>query len=153
DAILNARRYRDAELVMEPLGASMRDLVLQRRFDLVFSMFDAIARTIETAAPRGEATALKGDLARGMFSPETLRLLVKEAVRAPSPGGSPSPAAPVDLDAIARDLAPVLAVLGPSHLDAALDLLATVPHEGIKRALFNYLERALPGREAEITDR
>jgi serine/threonine protein kinase len=153
DAILNARRYRDLPLVFEPLDASMRDLILQRRFDLVFSMYDSIAKAIEAYAPRNETAAIKGEVARGMFSPETLRLLLREAFRVPAPGGSPAPLPPVDLDALARDLSPVLSALGPSHLEVILDLIPAVPHEGIRKAFFSYLERALPGQEAMITDR
>jgi eukaryotic-like serine/threonine-protein kinase len=153
DAVLNARRYQDLELVVEPLDSGTRDLILQRRFDVAFSMFGALAKAIEAYAPRGEAPAIKSEVAQGMFSPETLRLLFREAVRIPLQVGSLAPVAPVDLDALARDVLPVLSALGPSHLEVILDLISALPHDGIRRALFGYLERNLPGREAEVTDR
>src|SRR6185369_16190859 len=93
DAVQNARKYKDLTLVTDPLDASTRDLVLQRRFDLIFSMFDAIAKALEAHAARGDVGPLKAELARGMFSPETLRMALKEAVRvAPQAyGDAPAP--------------------------------------------------------------
>jgi len=153
DALLNTRRYRDMELVLEPLDASTRDLILQRRFELVFSMHAAIGRALDAFAPRGEAAAIKSELTQGMFTPETLRLLFREALRAPAPGIALNPAPLIDLDVIARDLAPVLAALGPGHLDVILEVIPAATHEGLRRPLFAYIERVLPGREPEIVDR
>ncbi len=168
EAILDAKRRNDLSLVLEPLDASTRDLVLQRRFDLAFSMFDALAKAIEASAPRtapgsgrrtqpvamnDSAQALKAELACGMFSPETLRLLLREATRAAPRSALGEPLPEVDLDALARDMMPVIAAFGPSHLEVILDIVAAVPHEGLRRVLFGYLERVLPGREAEVVDK
>jgi serine/threonine protein kinase len=153
DAVLNARRYHDLELVVAPLDSGTRDLILQRRFDLAFSMFGALAKAIDVYAPRGEAPAIKSEVAQGMFSPDTLRLLFREVLRVPAQTANLTPIAPVDLDALARDLSPMLSAFGPSHLDVIVDLIPAVPHEGIRRALFGFLERNLPGRESEVIDR
>ncbi|MEO5729298.1 MAG: serine/threonine-protein kinase [Byssovorax sp.] len=154
EAILNARRFKDTELIYDPLDASTRDLVLQRRFDTVFQMFDAIAKALEAYAPRSEVAAIKAEVSRGMFSPETFRLVMKEAVRAaPASVQPPDGFVAVDLDALARDLMPVISALGPAHLDVVFDLVGTMPHEGLRKVLLGYLERILPGREAEIVDR
>jgi hypothetical protein len=88
-----------------------------------------------------------------MFSPATLRLLFREALRAAEPAASPAPVAPIDLDAFARDLSPLLSALGPSHVEVILDLIPTTPNEVIRRELFGYLERNLKGRESEAVDR
>ncbi len=154
DAILNSRRYKDTELIYEPLDASTRDLVLQRRFDIVFQMFDAVAKALEASAPRSEVAAIKAEVSRGMFSPETFRLAMKEAIRVAPLGGQQSEGfVAVDLDALARDLMPVVSALGPAHLDVVFDLVGAMPHEGLRKVLFGYLERMLPGREAEVVDR
>ncbi|MFO0763167.1 MAG: serine/threonine-protein kinase [Byssovorax sp.] len=154
EAILNARRYKDTELIYEPLDASTRDLVLQRRFDIVFTMFDAIAKALEAYAPRNEVAAIKAEVARGMFTPETFRLTIREAVRVPTPGSPLSQdITPVDLDALTRDLMPVMNALGPSHLEVIFELFSSVTHETLKKTLLAYLERTIPGRESEIVDR
>lgn len=153
DAFQNAKRYRDVELVTEPLDASTRDFILQRRFDLAFSTFDAIARAIEALAPRNEAPVLKADLARGMFSPEALRMLVREALRVPTPGLQTEPFTPVDLDTVAREIMTVVNAFGPTYLETIFDLVPSITHDGLKKTFLAYLERTLPGREAEVVDR
>jgi eukaryotic-like serine/threonine-protein kinase len=153
DAFQNARRYKDLALVTEPLDASTRDFILQRRFNLAFHTFDAIAKAIEAYAPKHEVAALKGELARGMFSPETLRMLVREALRPAPLGAQAEPFVPVDLDALARDIIPVVNAFGPTYLETVFDLVTNMPHEGLKKTLFAYLERSLPGREVELVDR
>jgi eukaryotic-like serine/threonine-protein kinase len=153
DAFQNAKRYRDLELVSEPLDNSTRDFILQRRFDLAFSTFDAIARAIEAYAPRQEAPVLKGELARGMFSPETLRMLIREALRTPPPGIAAEPFVPIDLDSLSHEIIPVVSAFGPTYLETIFDLVPSIPHEGLKKTFLSYLERSLPGREAEVVDR
>ena len=154
EAILNSRRYKDTELIYEPLDASTRDLVLQRRFDIVFQMFDAVAKALEAYAPKNEVAAIKAEVSRGMFSPETFRLAMKEAIRVAPMGVQQSEGfVAVDLDVLARDLMPVVSALGPAHLDVVFDLVGAMPHEGLRKVLFGYLERILPGREAEVVDR
>ena len=125
-----------------------RLFVLQRRFDLALRTFDGIAKALEAHAPKHEVQALKAELARGMFSPETLRLLVREALRAQA-----DPLVPVDLDALSRDIVPVVAAFDPSYLETVFDLIAALHHEGLKKTFLAYLERNLPGREAEMVDR
>jgi len=153
DAFQNAKRYRDLELVTEPLDASTRDFILQRRFDLAFSTFDAIARAIEALAQKNEAPMLKADLARGMFSPETLRMLIREAQRAPVLGMQSEPFAPVDLEQLSREISPLVNAFGPTYLETMFDLVPSITHEGLKKTFLAYLERSLPGREAEVVDR
>ena len=153
DAFQNARRYKDLTLVTDPLDNSTRDFVLQRRFDLAFSTFDAIAKAIEAYAPKHEVQNLKGELARGMFSPETLRMLVREALRTAPPGSGNEIFAPIDLDDLAREIFPIVSCFGPTYLETIFDLVPTILHDGLKKMFLGYLERSLPGREAEIVDR
>ncbi|HVY46143.1 MAG TPA: hypothetical protein VHB21_09700, partial [Minicystis sp.] len=150
DAVLNARVHGDLELVLEPLEGSTRELVLERRFALVFGMYDALAKALEAYAPRNQVQTIKADVAAGMFTPELLRLLVREAVRVPAPGQE---LAPVDVDQLALDLTPVVASFGPQHLGAALDLLPVVTHDALRQVLVAYVERALAGREGEVVDK
>ncbi len=153
DAFQNARRYKDLTLVTEPLDNSTRDFVLQRRFDLAFSTFDAVAKAIEAYAPKHEVPVLKGELARGMFSPETLRMLVREALRAPPPGSGHEAFIVLDLDNVARELFSIVGNFGPTYLETIFDLVPQITHEGLKKMFLSYLERTLPGREAEVVDR
>jgi eukaryotic-like serine/threonine-protein kinase len=87
-------------------------------------------------------------LGRGSFGPAPPGSLGAKSSEVQ--GGSTPP---VDLDAIARSLEPVLAELGPTHIDAALDVIGCTLHEGIRRAMLGYLERALPGNEEMIAAR
>ena len=153
DAFQDARRRGDLPLVTEPLDGSTRDFILQRRFDLAFQTFDAVAKAIEAYAPRHEAGAIKADLARGMFSPETLRLLVREALRGPPLSMQAEQFTPVDLDALSREIIPVVSAFGPDYLETIFDLIPTVSHEGLKKTFLAYLERSLPGHEVEVVDR
>ena len=151
EAFLNAKRYEDVELVSEPLSASARDQILGRRFDLLFGMFEAVERAMTSLAPR-QAPGLIEELARGMFPPETLRLLLREATRTPSAAHGGPQVAPVDLEKLARDLGPVLDRLGVEHLEVAIELLGASGHEGLRKLLLGYLERALPGHEPGVVD-
>jgi hypothetical protein len=256
DALVHAKRHGDIERITDTLRGSMQDLVRARRFTLVFSSLEALVQAVEAVATKEEAGEVKGELVRGVITPDMLRLIVWEALggsmilgaaprseaseaaarssqasgerftgdrssvssrvsssgRASSQameplGGAstgsqrgsgslrafssdaipsyaggdissseafargsfgPAPAGtlgarssriqagsvpPVDLDAIARSLAGLLAQLGPTHIDAALDVLGPAKHDELRRALLGYLERALPGHEEMIAAR
>jgi hypothetical protein len=112
-----------------------------------------MAKAIEANAPKHEVALLKAELARGMFSPETLRMLVREALRAPPPGAQAEPFIPIDLDALSRDIVPVVNAFGPTYLETIFELIAQIPHEGLKKTFFAFVEKTLPGREIEIVDR
>ncbi|MGK4007292.1 protein kinase [Sorangium sp. So ce1036] len=154
DAFLNAKRYQDAELVTEPMAASARDLILARRFDVLFSMHEAVERALDALAPRQQGGALAAELTRGMFPPDTMRLLLREATRGPAPGapGAAAQAAPVDLDLVAQRLAPIFDELGAEYLPVAMENVGHIGHEALRRALFSFLERTLPGHEEGVVD-
>ncbi|EYF03056.1 serine/threonine-protein kinase [Chondromyces apiculatus] len=149
DAFLNARRYRDPELLLGPMSASARDQILARRFDLLFGMLDAVGRALVALTPR-EAPMLVPEFTRGMFPPEALRLLVREATRVSSAVGIPL--APVDLDLVAHGLDRVLEYLGAEHILVAMEIMPQVAHEGLREVLLNFLTRALPGNEPGVVD-
>ena len=46
-----------------------------------------------------------------------------------------------------------MSCFGPTYLDTIFDLVPTILHEGLKKMFLGYLERSLPGREAEMVDR
>lgn len=149
EALLNARRHRDPDRVLGPLNASARDQILARRFDLLFGMVEAIWKALAAASPK-DGQALVKDLTRGMFPPDTLRLLVREATRMPAVGGAPVP--PVDVEMVATHLEGVLEKLGGEHLQVAMELISQVSQEDLREVLFGYLTRALPGHEAGVVD-
>ncbi|AUX39780.1 uncharacterized protein SOCE26_011750 [Sorangium cellulosum] len=154
DAFLNAKRYQDVELVTEPMAASARDLILARRFDMLFAMHDAVEKALDALAPRQQGGALATEFARGMFPPDTMRLLLREATRVlvtGTPGAAAQPA-PVDLDLLAQRLTPILHKLGAEYLPVAMEIVGHVGHETLRRALFGYLERTLPGHEEGVVD-
>jgi hypothetical protein len=148
DAFLNACRHKDLALVADPLDGSTRDLILQGKAALALRTFDAIARAVEASVPKHDVALAKAELAQAMFSPETLRLLVKQVFRA-----LPASQAAADADTVAREMVPIVASFGPRYLDAVFDLLPTVVHEGLKATLFGFLERTLPGHEIEVVDK
>jgi eukaryotic-like serine/threonine-protein kinase len=154
DAFLNAKRYQDVYLVTEPMEASARDLILARRFDVLFGMHEAVEKALDAFAPKSQVQALVTEFTCGMFPPETLRLLLRESTRVIGIGapGAAAQAAPVDLDFIAQNLAPVLQKLGPEVLPVAMDALGHLGHEALRRALLGYLERTLPGHEESVVD-
>ncbi len=154
DAFLNAKRYQDVALVTEPMAASARDLILARRFDMLFAMHDAVEKALDALAPRQQGGALATELARGMFPPDTVRLLLREATRVVmtgTPGAAAQPA-PVDLDLVAQRLAPVLHKLGSDTLPVAMEVVGHIGHEPLRRALLGYFERTLPGHEEGVVD-
>jgi hypothetical protein len=91
-----------------------------------------------------------------MFGPETLRILLKQALRTNLKSGATTGSAklsPVDLGLVERGLAPVLMELGPEHLDPIMEALGMVWHDGLRRVLLGYVERTLPGHERVVVDR
>ncbi|WP_438018343.1 protein kinase [Sorangium sp. So ce315] len=154
DAFLNARRYQDVELVTEPMAASARDLILARRFDTLFAMHDAVEKAIDALGPRQQGAALAAEFTRGMFPPDTMRLLLREATRVVVTGtpGAAAQSAPVDLDLVAQRLAPVLQRLGPEYLPVAMEVVGHASHEALRRALLGHIERTLPGHEEGVVD-
>jgi hypothetical protein len=79
--------------------------------------------------------------------------LLREAARLP-PAAAPgaAPVAPVDLDLLSSQLGPVLDRLGAEHLEVAMELVGAVTHEGLRKLLLDYIERALPGQEPGVVD-
>jgi eukaryotic-like serine/threonine-protein kinase len=156
DALLDAKRRGDSVLITEPLDQSVRDLVLGRRFELVFNMHDALARAIEASLPPKEARTLRAELTQGMFGPETMRILLREAIRTVNPNvlaGAQANLAPVDLEMVATGLAGVMGNLGPAHVDVVMSVISNVTHPSMRKVLFGYLERVLRGREGEVVER
>jgi predicted Ser/Thr protein kinase len=170
DAFVDTAKRRDMPLVIEPLDASARDLVLSRRFDVLFSMHDALARAVDVSAQSARLrnpAVYRFELTKGMFGPETLRLLLVEAIRSNQQavmlGGAQADGKTIDLDWLTQVLGQVLAELaqsagqpappGGDHVNAVLGVVDQVPHEGLKNLLLAYLQRMLTGRENEFADR
>ncbi|MFO0546957.1 MAG: protein kinase [Polyangiaceae bacterium] len=162
DAFIDTVSRKDVQLIAEPLDASARDLVLSRRFDVLFPMYDALRRTVEQVLsqrrifgvdPRTAPAQLTG----AMFGPETVRLLLVEAIRSnqqqilQGPGTTSGPAA--DLEWIAQRLGPILNDLGADYVNPIVSVLDQVQHERLRGVLFQFLQRTMAGRENEIAER
>src|SRR5690606_27066116 len=135
EALVDAKRRSDLALVAAPLDASVRDQVLLRRFDVAFSMHDALTRAVEANGAR-EAQATRSEMTRLMFAPDTFRLLLREALRPISANqlvAGPLGGAPVDLDQVNAGLQRVVPELGGEHLDAVLATINEVHHDGIRQ--------------------
>ena len=166
DALIDTVKRRDVELVSVPLDASARDLVLSRRFDVLFPMYEALRRAVETAASRQRAVdprTLGPLLTRSLFGPETLRLLLVEAVRSNQAvmqgmasngqalGAANAPQ--TDLDWISQRLQFVLSELTADHIQPVVAALDEVNHPRLKGVLMTFLQQAMAGRESEVADR
>ncbi|MBL9027611.1 MAG: serine/threonine protein kinase [Myxococcales bacterium] len=161
DAFVDTTKRKDVKLVADPLDASVRDLVLSRRFDVLFPMWEAIRRAVEGAVrnqrpPLQNAGQVGPTLTRSMFGPETLRLLLVEAVRSNQQaimGGGGQAGGAVDLDRLAQQLNVVLSELGHEHVAPIVAVLDQIPHDGLRQVLFAFLQRTMAGRENEIAER
>ncbi len=162
DAFIDTVKRRDTQLIGDPLDASARDLVLSRRFDVLFPMYDALRHATESAVaqqriPGLDPRTVGPTLTRVMFGPETLKLLLVEAVRSnqqalmQGAGNAGGPAA--DLEWIAQRLIYVLNDLGSEHAPAVVSVLDQVQNERLRGVLFQFLQRSMAGRENEIADR
>ena len=177
DAILEARATGALALCADPLAESMRDLALGRRADTALTMWDTLTHALETRVP--DDPSLPGDLTRAMFNPEAIRILLREVYRkgaeglAPAvpPGGPASVAAvtgpsslagagsggargAVSMEAlrVAEHLVVIIDMLDPACAEVAAQALPHVGHDGVRRALYQLVERSLAGREERIAD-
>ena len=95
-------------------------------------------------------------LTRSLFGPETLRLLLVEAVRSNQQAvlqGQPQTRPQADLDWVAQRLQFVLSELGADHIMPVVAALDEVNHQNLKNVLLQFLQQAMTGRENEIADR
>jgi predicted Ser/Thr protein kinase len=161
EALVDTVKRRDIDLVGGPLDSSARDLVLARRFDVLFPMYEALRRAVEVASSRHrihgvDPRSLGPLLTRSLFGPETLRLLLVEAVRSTQQAvlqGQAASGPQADLDWIAHKLQFVLSELGPDHINAVVAALDEVTHPRLKATLMQFLQAAIAGREAEVAER
>ncbi len=127
-----ARSAGDLDALLEPLDASTRELVLERKFELVFQMWDSLSRRAPRGpyAPRSRCAADR----QGSRSPvghvlrleTSVRLLIREAVRQRAGNRlrsitNPSirdQGDPSTLDRLAADLSPVLVRLRAARTSA-----------------------------------
>jgi len=177
EAILRSRAEASLSLCSEPLAESMRDLALGRRAETALSMWDTLVHAAAARAP--EDAALPGDLTRAMFTPEAMRLLLREVSRrageaqtsAPLSAGTPAslppgtslppasftPASGRTLSApellrIGELILSVLESLDGSCVEVAANALPDIAHESIRRGLYTYIERTFAGHEEKLAD-
>jgi hypothetical protein len=136
EGYLDAAVNKDAPLVLASLRKSAADLVVAGRLKLVVSMHDAVvARLAERVKNADQQQRLSAALTNALFGAETLELSLMRLLSTPDE---------VPL------FEPVLGALWAAELPAALAALGKTPEGRLRDALFKYVERVLPGREAEV---
>jgi serine/threonine protein kinase len=132
---LDAATNRDAPLVLASLRKSAADLVVAGRLKLVLSLHDALAQRLSVRVRGEDYQRLSAALTNALFGAETLELSLKRLQGEP---------AEVPL------FEPVLNALWAAELPTALAALAAIPLGPLRDALSRFVERVLPGHEAEV---
>ncbi len=135
EGYLDAASNRDAPLVLASLRKSAADLVVAGRLDVVVSMHDALVARLALRVRGEDYPRLSAALTNALFGAETLELALKHLEKEP---------------ALVPIFEPVLKALWAAELPTALAALATAPVSPLRDALSRFVERVLPGHEAEI---
>jgi serine/threonine protein kinase len=135
DGYIDAAFSRDAALVLSSLRASAADLVVASRLDVVLTLHGALIERLQQRVAGNDLVKLSGALTNALFGSEALELALSHLKTHP-------------------DQVPafegVLSKLATKELPAVLATLRSGVEEPLRSALLRYLERVLPGREAEI---
>jgi serine/threonine protein kinase len=136
EGYLDAAQNRDAPLVLASLRKSAADLVVAGRLGMCVQLHDAVLARLEQRVPKAEDRARLGSaLTNALFGAETLELVLKRLLAVPAE-------VPV--------FEPVLRSLWAAELPAALAALGQTQPGALRDALLRFVERVLPGHEAEI---
>ncbi len=156
---VNALRAGDLFFVLEPLAVWVREQLVDDRHEQLVVVVEPLLASFEVQTSDAEARELRRLVARAIVTPDVFRLLVKVAgaadpvaTEAP-PGAHAEPALPPRTEAARRLLTALLAELGADHVGLALDLRADAVHEGVRQALFSFVERCPVGAERAIAER
>lgn len=158
---LDAKRVGDLFLVLEPLAAWVRELVVDRRYEQLLTVVEPLLVSFQSSTSALEARELRPMVARALVPLETFALLVKAAGVAdpiapvPPPGAEPEPAPPppADTEAARRLLGGVLPELDSTYVGLALDLLGRVEHDAVRQSLLWFVEHAVVGAERAVAER
>ena len=135
DGYLDAAMNRDAPLVLASLRKSAADLVVAGRLALVLAMHEALVARLAVRVRGEDFQRLSAALTNALFGAETLQLSLERLQKEPSE---------VPL------FEPILKTLWAAELPTALAVLAAAPLGPLRDALSRFVERVLPGHEAEI---
>jgi serine/threonine protein kinase len=135
EGYLDAAGHRDAPLVLASLRKSAADLVVAGRLKVVVSMHDALVARLAQRVRGEDYQRLSAALTNALFGAETLELSLKRLQEEPTE---------VPL------FEPILKALWAAELPTALAVLAAAPPGPLRDALARFVERVLPGHEAEI---
>jgi serine/threonine protein kinase len=135
DGYLDAAMNRDAPLVLASLRKSAADLVVAGRLTLVLAMHEALVARLALRVRGEDFQRLSAALTNALFGAETLELSLKRLQEEPSE---------VPL------FEPILKALWAAELPTALAVLAAAPLGDLRDALSRFVERVLPGHEAEV---
>ena len=135
EALVDAAKSRDAQLVLASLRKSAADLVVAGRVDVVTQLHQALLERLARLLPGPQSQQLSAALTSALFGAETFELMLKRLHSEPNR----VPA-----------FEPVLAALSPKELPTVLAAMRTSMPPVVAQALLRYVERVLPGNEMEI---
>jgi serine/threonine-protein kinase len=135
EGYLDAATNRDAPLVLASLRKSAADLVVAGRLKLVLSLHEALVARLGVRVRGEDRQRLSAALTNALFGAEALELSLKRLQSEP---------AEVPL------FEPVLDALWAAELPTALAVLAMAPLGPLRDALSRFVERVLPGHEADV---
>jgi len=135
EGYLDAASHRDAPLVLASLRRSAADLVVAGRLAVTVHMHDALVARLAHRVKGEDFARLSAALTNALFGAETLELTLKRLASMP--------------DEVAL-FEPILRSLWAAELPTALVALATTPPGALRDALAEFVERVLPGHEADV---
>jgi hypothetical protein len=136
EGYLDAATNRDAPLVLASLRKSAADLVVAGRFGVVASLHEALLARLAQRVKGEDLARLGTALTNALFGAETLELSLRWLQSEP---------------ADVPKFEPVFRALWAAELPTALAALATTTEGGLREALTRFIERVLPGHEAEVS--
>jgi eukaryotic-like serine/threonine-protein kinase len=135
EGLIDAAKNKDAQAVLASLRRSASDLVVAGRIEVITALHQAFMERIPSRLPAPYSTQLAGALTNALFGAETLELMLKRLQAEPNRVGV---------------FEPVLATLSQKELPTVLGALKNPLPKPLLDALLRYVERVLPGKEAEV---
>ncbi len=135
EGYLDAATNRDAQLMLASLRKSSADLSTSGRLDVVCSLHQAACERLAQRTSASDAQKLIGGLTNAMFGGDALELALRSLETHPD---------------VMEALAPVLDVLSPTQLPSVLRAFRMPLKPYVRDGLVRFVERVLPGREADL---
>jgi serine/threonine protein kinase len=136
EGLLDAAQHRDAPLMLTSLRKSAADLAVVGRLEIVVRLHQALVERLTGRINEPQTVAaLVAGLTNAMFGGETLDLMLKRLREDPA-----------GVDAFVA----VLGMMSANELPSILRSLREGHAPNVRNVLAQFVERALPGREAEV---